>query len=74
MICECARLDCMERLAVGVDAYELVRSQPDQFIVTPGHEDLQVEDVISATSGYLVVRKRAGDPADVAVETDPRTS
>lgn len=73
MICECDRLDCMERLAVGVEAYELIRSYPDQFIVSPGHEDAQVEDVITATSGYLVVRKKAGDPRDVAVETDPRT-
>ena len=39
MVCECDRLDCMERVAVSVDAYELVRSHPDQFIVTPGHED-----------------------------------
>src|SRR5690242_4691434 len=36
MICECDQLDCMERVTIGVDAYELIRSQPDQFIVTPG--------------------------------------
>src|SRR6476661_10730824 len=38
MICECDRLDCMERIAVSVQAYELIRSHPDQFIVAPGHE------------------------------------
>lgn len=73
MICECDRLDCMERITVGVEAYELIRSNPDQFIVSPGHEDAHVEDLISATSAYLVVRKKAGDARDVAVETDPRT-
>jgi hypothetical protein len=73
MICECDRLDCMERVTVGVDAYELIRSQPDQFIITPGHEDTQVEEVISVTSGYAIVRKKAGDARDVAVETDPRS-
>ena len=72
MICECDQLDCMERITVGVDAYELIRAHPDQFIVTPGHEDPRVEDVINATSGFLVVRKKAGDARDVAVETDPR--
>ena len=73
MICECDRLDCMDRVAVGVDAYELVRSQPDQFIVSPGHEDTHVDEVIGATTGYTIVRKKAGDPRDVADETDPRS-
>ena len=72
MICECDRLDCMERVTVGVDAYELIRSQPDQFIVCTGHEDGNVEDVISVTTGYTIVRKKKGDARDVAVETDPR--
>src|SRR5690348_9709392 len=73
MICECDRLDCMERVTVGIDAYELIRSHPAQFVVTPGHEDTKVDEVISQTSGYTVVRKKPGDPRDVAVETDPRS-
>lgn len=73
MVCECDRLDCMERVTVGVDAYELLRSHGDQFIVAPGHEDTRVDEVIGTTSGYTIVRKRAGDARDVAVETDPRS-
>ncbi|MGN6796954.1 MAG: hypothetical protein ACTHKS_02270 [Gaiellaceae bacterium] len=73
MICECDRLDCTERVAIGVDVYELVRSHPAQFVVTPGHEDTKVDEVIRETSGYTVVRKEPGDPRDVAVETYPRT-
>ena len=73
MICECDRLDCTERIAVGVDAYELIRSHPDHFIVSPSHDDPTIEEVVSVTSGYAVVRKKAGDPRDVAVETDPRS-
>lgn len=72
MICECDRLDCMERVTVGVDAYELIRSQSDQFIVSPGHEDPAVEEIVSVTSGYTIVRKKSGDARDVAVEADPR--
>jgi hypothetical protein len=72
MICECDRLDCMERVAVGVDAYELIRAHPAQFFVTPGHEDTDVDEVITVTSDYLVVRKKEGDAHDVAVETNPR--
>jgi hypothetical protein len=73
MICECDQLDCMERVTIGVDAYELVRSQPDQFIVTPGHVDSSVDEVMGVTSSYLIVRKKEGDAQDVAVETDPRS-
>jgi hypothetical protein len=73
MICECDQLDCMERVAIGVDAYELIRSQPDQFIVTPGHVDSEVDEVIGVTSNYLIVRKKKGDARGVAVETDPRS-
>ena len=72
MVCECDRLDCMARVPVAVDTYELIRSHADQFIVTPGHEDPKVEDVVSVTDGYTIVRKRAGDARDVAIETDPR--
>jgi hypothetical protein len=28
------------------------------FIVLPGHEDSLVEDVVDASNGYVVVRKR----------------
>jgi hypothetical protein len=72
MICECARLDCMERIPVPVDAYEQIRAHPDQFIVAAGHEDPSVEEVVSVLAGYTIVRKDAGDAREVAVETDPR--
>ena len=72
MICECDRLDCMERIPVTVDAYEQIRSEPDRFIVSTGHEDPAVEEVVSVTAAYTIVRKKAGDAREVAVETDPR--
>ena len=73
MICECDRLDCMDRVTVAVDAYERVRSQPDEFIVSLGREDVRVEEVVGVTAGYSVVRKKKGDARDVAVDTDPRS-
>jgi hypothetical protein len=73
MICECDRLDCMTRIAVDVDAYEQVRAHPDQFLVAGGHEDQLVDEVVSVRRGYTVVRKKKGDPQDLAVETDPRS-
>ncbi|HET7130111.1 MAG TPA: hypothetical protein VFJ93_13645 [Gaiellaceae bacterium] len=72
MICECDRLDCTTRVTVEVDVYEQVRAQPDSFLVSNGHEDPAVEDVVKVAPGYTIVRKKEGDPQDVAVETDPR--
>ena len=73
IVCECDRLDCVERIAISVDVYERVRSHSDQFIVAQGHEDAQVEEVVDSGAGYLVVRKRAGEPRAVAEATDPRS-
>jgi hypothetical protein len=73
MICECDQLDCMTRITVEVDVYEQVRSHPEQFLVSDGHEDPAVDEVIEVKSGYTIVRKKEGDPRAVAVETDPRS-
>ena len=71
MICECDQLDCMERVAIGVEAYELIRSQPDQFIVTPGHVDPSVERSVTQHRDHVLVQK-LGDAAVAAIATDPR--
>lgn len=73
MICECARMDCMARITVDVDVYEHVRSDPDLFLISPGHENREVDEVVSAKRGYAVVRKRPGDPRDVVADSDPRS-
>lgn len=72
IVCECDRLDCVEKLSVKLDAYERVRSDPASFVVAPGHEDPQVEDVVDTGGGYLIVRKHAGEPREIAESTDPR--
>ena len=38
-----------------------------------GHVDETVDDVVSVAAGYTIIRKKAGDPRAVAVETDPRS-
>lgn len=73
LVCECDRLDCAEQLSVHVDTYEKVRSDATLFFVRPGHEDGSVEEVVDSGSDYMIVRKRPGDPQDVAEQTDPRS-
>ena len=70
--CECARLGCNDLLELSVHEYEHVRAHPCRFMVVPGHEHPEVEVVVEAHAGYLVVEKR-DQAADTAVENDPRS-
>src|SRR3954471_5811385 len=69
LVCECDRADCTDRIQVGVPVYERVRADSACFFVIAGHEDPAVEEVVDAGGSYLIVRKRAGDPQEVAAET-----
>jgi hypothetical protein len=71
-ICECARIECTERLDVPLDIYEQVRARSRHFLVAPGHERLEYERVVDQGDGWLVVTK-IGVAGDVAEDEDPRT-
>ncbi|HZT14473.1 MAG TPA: hypothetical protein VFA19_00870 [Gaiellaceae bacterium] len=73
IVCECDRMECTERFPVALSIYEEVRSDPACFLVVPGHEDPQVESVISAAGDYLIVRKNPGEPRRLAEAHDPRS-
>ena len=66
------RRDVLEQITVAVRDYEEIRADPSQFAIVHGHEAPDVEAVVHDRAGYVVVRKRAGDPARLARETDPR--
>jgi hypothetical protein len=65
-VCECARLDCAERLPMTLADYQQVRSDGAQFAVKPGHEYPEVEYIVEEHDGYFVIRKREGGPAELA--------
>ena len=69
--CECSDRDCVERVEMNGPEYEVIRSDPSQFVVLPGHLRLEVEEVVRRAPEFLVVRK-IGEAAGVAVEQDPR--
>ena len=72
-VCECESTSCAETLTLTFDEYEAVRRDPGTFVVAPGHDVPDVEDVVRSTDRYLVVRK-LGRGLDLAVEFDPRKS
>jgi hypothetical protein len=70
-LCECGADDgCSERVTMTLAEYEQVRQQNDRFVVVPGHENSQIENVVEERERYLVVDKiRAVEPF---VADDPR--
>jgi len=58
IICECANLDCNERIALTREEYMTVRSDSAQFAVKPGHVIADVEEVVARTDRFEVVRKQ----------------
>jgi hypothetical protein len=73
VICECGDLACSEQIEIAIPRYERIRADPSLFVVLPGHETEDVEDVVQEQKGFRVVRKRPGEPERVARETDPRS-
>jgi len=71
-ICECADETCFERVELLPKEYESVRDDSRQFVIVPGHEVGGIEQVVSRKERFTIVEKTAGEPARIAVETDPR--
>lgn len=71
-VCECGRADCTATVELTVGEYERVRADPTHFVVVPGHEIPEVEEVVERHERYDVVRKHAGE-AQIAIDTDPRS-
>ena len=69
VLCECADADCVERIRLTPDEYASVRGRSRQFILVPGHELLEIEDIVSRNDRYEIVRKK-GDAAEIAQRTD----
>ena len=70
-VCECLNTSCTEMLELTFGEYERLREQGRRFFVLPGHEDLEVEDVVEATDRYVVVEK-TGVGAEIADSMNPR--
>lgn len=69
--CECANLGCNELIDLSVDEYERVRANDKLFVLAPGHQRPEIEEVLEDHGRYLVVEKR-GDGRGVAERTGPR--
>lgn len=73
LVCECGFAECEQTVRVPAAEYERIRSDPRLFLLVPGHEFEDVEEVVSNWEGYNLVKKHDGTPARVARETNPRS-
>ena len=71
-LCECSNVDCTLRLPLTLAFYEDVRKVATRFVVAPGHDLPEIEDVLFRGDGYQIVTKR-GDAAVLVEDQDPRS-
>jgi len=71
-VCECGDTGCRETIPLRDEEYEHVRADSLFFAIVPGHEILDVEEVVARNQRFYVVRKHV-DEAALARQTDPRS-
>ena len=72
-LCECGLEQCDRTVRITKAEYEQVRSDPRQFVILRDHLIPDVEQVVSDGDTFLVIAKREGTPAEMAIQEDPRT-
>jgi hypothetical protein len=72
MLCECGYTTCERVVAITPTEYADLRRDPRRFAVIREHVIEDVEEIVAQTGRFVVVAKREGTPADVAVAEDPR--
>jgi hypothetical protein len=71
VVCECGELSCLVQFPIPIEEYRRVRADPVLFVIQPGHERPEAEEVVEEHEGWVVVRKRPGVGEAVARATDP---
>jgi transcription initiation factor TFIID subunit TAF12 len=70
-VCECGNTACTDTIPLRDEEYDHVRSDPLLFAVVPGHEILDVEEIVAENQRFNVVRKHVAE-RELAKRTDPR--
>jgi hypothetical protein len=71
-VCECGDPTCTHRIAVSLVEYESVRAEPTTFLVTPGHEQPDIERVVADRGRFRIVDKVQKVVRQTVVRLDPR--
>ena len=72
-VCECADPNCTHRVAASLAEYEQVREDPATFLLAPGHEESDIERVVSDRGRFQIVEKVQEAVRRTVVRLDPRS-
>jgi hypothetical protein len=70
-VCECGDPGCDTIVRVTLPTYQSVRRDSMLFLIVPGHDVPDVEEVVADGDGYVVVRKHEG-AAEIVEGANPR--
>jgi len=56
-LCECGDPRCRQLIRIPWSEFEAVHDHRNRFMVVPGHELLETEDVVVETDRYTIVEK-----------------
>jgi hypothetical protein len=71
-VCECSDPGCTHRVHVSLAEYEQVRDEPTTFLVLPGHEEKDIEQVVADRGRFRIVEKVQAVVRQTVVRLDPR--
>lgn len=71
-VCECSDPLCTHRVHATLAEYEEVRAEPTTFLVTPGHEQSDIEQVVADRGRFRVVEKVQRAMRRTVERLDPR--
>jgi hypothetical protein len=72
-VCECSDPTCTHRVSADLVEYEKVRADPTTFLVVPGHEQEDIERVVTDRGRFRIVEKVQAVVRRTVVRLDPRT-
>jgi hypothetical protein len=72
-VCECSDANCTHRVTASLAEYEQVRAEPTTFLVAPGHEQTDIEHVVSDLGRYRIVDKVQTAVRRVVIRLDRRS-
>ncbi|HKD94272.1 MAG TPA: hypothetical protein VKB43_06135 [Gaiellaceae bacterium] len=71
-VCECSDPNCTHRVEASLAEYEEVRDEPTTFLVAPGHEQGDIERVVSDRGRFRIVEKMRTAMRRIVIRRDPR--
>lgn len=55
--CECSNTDCIEKVSLTLADFEKIRRNPSYFLIKPGHNQPDIEELVDGKPNYAVVEK-----------------